>query len=386
MMNVIVFLGSGVSYEALGDRGKVTEITKSIFQENYHDDYERSHDEPWPHVRKFLKVLLDYNKEIASRRKYPEDHQPNYEHLYHLCSQLRLVLLKYTDNAALWEFVTEVERRTASIFADLYNSLITYDLVDFSRLGCELIKKTVLQSLSFAGEDPEGFRFLRQLTRCEKFDNVQIVTLNHDDLIEKALSCSPSIGFADGFSEPDGNIRWYRPESLFTEEFRISLIKLHGSITWRHSVMEDRRIAIPLTHYDSCRDAQGRHIGLDKLPQVLTGSDKEITYHSGVFADMNYAFLKALYKTSCMIMSGYGWNDIGVNLRLKTWLDRDESRRLILLYENIDEIRIAFSINGNVGKSWNELHERGQLIPISRWFKDVEIGDDDIASAIFDQQ
>ena len=130
MMKVILFLGSGVSLKTLGDRGDIEKITAAIFHEDYISEEEKWADEPRPHVRKFLKVLYDYNEEFVDRWRYPDEHRTNYEHLYHLCRQIRRVLLKYGGNAATWEFVKMIRRNTAPLIQEASQSTgIRYKLV-----------------------------------------------------------------------------------------------------------------------------------------------------------------------------------------------------------------------------------------------------------------
>ncbi len=135
MMKVILFLGSGVSLKTLGDRGDIEKITAAIFHEDYISEEEKWADEPRPHVRKFLKVLYDYNEEFVDRRRYPDEHRTNYEHLYHLCRQIRRTLKKYGENAAIWEFVKMIRRNTAPLIQEASQSTgISYKLLDFASM------------------------------------------------------------------------------------------------------------------------------------------------------------------------------------------------------------------------------------------------------------
>ena len=107
------------------------------------------------------------------------------------------------------------------------------------------------------------------------------------------------------------------------------------------------------------------------IPMFLSGVGKEMAYNLGIYGDMQDEFLRALDRSQSILMSGYGWNDLGISQRLLRWLNRDPSRKLILLHQKPDEIK--YKSRGMKVADFEELKYKGQLIVIEKWFSDVRM-------------
>ena len=109
---------------------------------------------------------------------------------------------------------------------------------------------------------------------------------------------------------------------------------------------------------------------LDAHAHFLTGSYNKIAqYGAGIFLTQMQEFDRALDTHSVIVMSGYGWGDKGINMRLKNWLWAKRGRRILLLYENLESLGHSKALFFQVEK----LLEKQMLVPIGKWFCDSKI-------------
>ena len=209
---------------------------------------------------------------------------------------------------------------------------------------------------------------------------MDIVTLNHDTLIEQQL-LQDDIQFSDGFGDPVGEARYYDPDLLSEGHKKVNLIKLHGATNWFH-LREERdgknidRYGMP-THWDvhHLKTEDGNWLSwIGWTPIFLSGTyNKLMDYNFGIFADLQHQFYQALNRHDIMIMSGYGWNDRGINGRIFEWLSSSSNKRLFFLQERPEEIK-----EKSKSAMWHRYDEevrQGRLIPIPKYLKDVSVSD-----------
>lgn len=381
-MDLILFFGSGISLPH--GLKSVQQITELVLDGDFHRHSDTTYykgihpwdaHDPTPTIQQFLKKLYDQCSRFLTEQGYPA--QPNYEQLFHLCRQIRRTKMQYEDNSAVRDFVQWIEGE-ASPLIDAMPPYLNFDLARLASEAEVFIESVVWASVSSSGP-VTGIDIVSDLLTSDLVDECDIITLNHDNLVEQKLK-EESISYVDGFGQPDGDVRWYEPATLHQSMGKVLLLKPHGSITW-HYFRRERdgswidNHAIPLIEdVEHCKDATGRrlhHIG--GRPQFLSGGSKELIYNSGIYADVYDAFIESLRRRRCMVMSGYGWNDLGVSLRLTRWLDRNDDHRLILLHENPDEIK--FESRGIRPASFESFVNRGQIVVIKKWLCDTVIDD-----------
>jgi hypothetical protein len=108
-------------------------------------------------------------------------------------------------------------------------------------------------------------------------------------------------------------------------------------------------------------------------PLFLTGIGNKIaSYNTGIFAEMFFRFHETLKSTDTIVMSGYGWGDRGVNVRLVDWLFASPAHRLIVLHENPDEFLTRLTPL-TFRREW--LVQQSRLVEIRKWLKDVTLGE-----------
>ncbi|HSG43340.1 MAG TPA: SIR2 family protein [Anaerolineales bacterium] len=216
----------------------------------------------------------------------------------------------------------------------------------------------------------KGLDLVIKLAISPSVYKLNIITLNHDTLIEQLLT-EHNIVYTDGFGKPDGDVRWFKDE--FSDNIKVRIIKLHGSISWWNQAGSNVVQPVNITDQDSdkWRNKKGENIkDIGRVPSFLTGVSKVYSYNRGIFADQNYRFLQLLHGENRMIMSGYGWGDLPINFQLQNWLARDDENILILLhrdpiflYENSPELRQVYV----------KYTKSKKIVPIEKWLSETSL-------------
>lgn len=186
-----------------------------------------------------------------------------------------------------------------------------------------------------------------------KYNSVDIITLNHDLLMEYLLTNVISKSYSDGFTKNQQILKSFEGESLnlFQNDFSdpINLIKLHGSIdTYRYAIANEKGSIVnptgeylyfkthdydekqkPIRHNpDNGEIVQRFHWDID--PYFITGTrKKEIISKPGIFKSLFMQFRIRLMKCRSLLIIGYSFNDDHVNEVIKQALLR--SRDLVIV-------------------------------------------------------
>jgi len=216
----------------------------------------------------------------------------------------------------------------------------------------------------------KGLDLVLELAKSPLFPKLNIVTLNHDTLVEQLLTVN-NIEFTDGFGDPDGDVRWF--EDNFSDDIKVRLVKLHGSISWWNQGSNHVVQPVNITdhHPEKWKNNMGESINsIGQGPSFLTGVTKVFSYNRGIYADHNYRFLQLLRSEDRMVMSGYGWGDLPINFQLQNWLARDDKNTLILLhrdplflYENSLELRHVYV----------KYTKSKKIIPLEQWLSETSL-------------
>lgn len=382
-MTVTLFFGAGVSRPSRFP--VVCELTKMVLNNTYSrtivenfspgppdaPEFDETH-----RVQKFLRVLYEYNNSFLSENS-GGGRKTNYEDLYFLCDQIWRNFHGVSDTGLAWEFVKHIESETEHI-VNQENDFPPLDIGHFSEEAKMLIQSVVWHAVGQTLEKVCGLELLHEIANHNNIDQVYVITLNHDTLVEQYLD-SLGVQYVDGFGKVEGDVRWYNPRVYQTDHAKVKLIKLHGSTNWNFFRLTrpdgsavDRR-AIHVGTYPAHDGAGNLLRRTSSIPMFLSELGKERLYNSGIYGDMQDEFLRALDRSQSILMSGYGWNDLGISQRLLRWLNRDPSRKLILLHQNPKEIR--YESRGMNAVDFEELENKGQLIVIEKWFSDVRLNE-----------
>ena len=382
--NILLFLGSGVSFPSgLPDTKTITEKiliekwhkhTDMNFYEGEHPNEHYRQYDITPKIQKFLIILKEFSDPYFLSRRESET---NYEDLFYICQQIEDNEFLEIDNPLIVPFIRKLKFKLIgmNIFTPTPNIGII-DLKDLSEQSIRLIECVVWHSLYFDGE-PIGLDLILELKENIKF--IDIATLNHDLLIEKFL-LKNNINYVDGFGPPKGQIRYFDP-TVYDNDSEVKLFKLHGSLNWHLFRISENNLTVykyglalenDIWHL---KNENGHYVDiLDSKPLFLTGSyNKLLDYNFGIYRNMQSKFDQALARNKVIIMSGYGWNDRGINGRIFEWLSHSSNNRLILLHERPEDLK-RYSRSALWHKYDNSV-KTGKLISIKKWLSNVSFSE-----------
>lgn len=371
----MLFVGSGISFAS--NLPNLEKITRNLLKATWHNDKDYkfypgevsdSDNKLWniaPGLQEFLNML---KKDCSPRRT-----KATYEDIFFLCQQIFDDQDGEVDNPAIYHFMKEIREKTLDLCSKI-PSLAPVNLRFLAMQSLKLIQWVIYYSL----QNPvslKGLNLITELAKSDDIDKLDIATLNHDLLVEQHLKIN-GIKFIDGFDDADEKIRYFDVNSYNDNNTKIRMFKLHGSINWfRLRSFKDKRETERFAAIDDFDRASTKldeqSIKLDPSPQFLTGSyNKLFSYDTGIFAKIHFKFLETLPNYQRMIMSGYGWNDRGINARLFDWILSSPKNRLILLYEKPKD-DLERKSKSDWWYRYYELEEKGQIIPIEKYMKDI---------------
>lgn len=373
-MKLVVFLGAGVSIAS--NLPTALELTRRIFEPIVGEDASTSR------TRALLALIRDYDTaDIGRPGPLPgggssgaifRGKESTYEDLFFLCQELSLWAIGQSDNSLTTPFMEVLEQRAGGLLLETTPQARMRELALAGRAGCELIEAVAAHALD--RRYITGLDRLVDLARSTDIDELNIVTLNHDTLVEQHLT-GQGIGFADGFGPPDGDVRWSDDGAYDDPACKVRIFKLHGSVNWYQFAKADRMRTAILLGGDpmAARDSSGRPLEVNPpRPRFLSGLSKAISYNTGIYADIHYRFWGLLRRCGRMLMCGYGWGDTAISLQLEGWLDRSTDHRLVLLHPNFGEL-VDHSLT--IASSQRGWLASGRLVVVPQWLSDVSMAD-----------
>ncbi len=364
---MILFLGSGVSLES--NLPNVSEIRDELLRMD-------SHSRLLKLFNLLIELDMDYLKNSApfkdSSGRYGYTGQvfrleTTYEDLFYLVDQIVINGEGLRADVTVESFADLLRRRGRSF---LKGRTKIEQAVDLHKLAIEA-RRYIEQKVSdlLHATEIEGLDLVVELAKISKLN---IVTLNHDTLVEQILT-ENNLEFTDGFGSPDGDIRWF--EDKFSNDAHLRLIKIHGSISWWNQAGSHVIQPVMITDNDPTqwRNRNREPIkDIRLVPNFLTGVGKVNLYNRGIFADQHYRLLQALHNDHIMIMSGYGWGDIPINFQLQNWLARDEDNTLILLHKEPEELAAGSLELRHV---YNKYKNSQKILPIEQWLSETSLSE-----------
>jgi len=294
-----------------------------------------------------------------------------YEDLFALCQEIKLWSTGQSDNALTTSFLDVIEQKAGSILSEKDHRARIIGLGHLASAAAEYIQHVVVQALTV--DNPVGLDLISEVLHDSTIEEVNIVTLNHDTLVEQLLA-REGIQFVDGFGEQDGDVRWY-DDALYEKDVRVRLIKLHGSIDWYTFLRHGRLWPAILRRNISAEamDSTGKLLtSTSRVPDFLCGGNKDAWYQHGMFADIHYRFHQLLRRCNRIVMSGFGWGDIGITNQIDRWFDQRPDNRLLLLHESPEEVVVSRS--KILAMSYDGLTRRRQLVHVPQWLSILPCG------------
>lgn len=367
-LKLLVFLGAGVSTPS--GLPTALELTDGLLAPT---DLET---EASTRIRAFLRLIAEHDTEdirrVANAVAIYRGDRSTYEDLFFLCQQFSLWSMGLSDHSQTTPLLESLEQRAGDL---LEGSDLRTRLGELAKLGtraCSFIEAVVARTL----DRPylSGLDLLAELSADPRVGELNIVTLNHDTLVEQFLS-SRDVKFVDGFGEPDGEVRWSDDGVYDRSGARVRILKLHGSVNW----YAFPRSGLPRTAIFTGADRASAHDGAGNAlraeyasPSFLSGINKSVAYHRGFYADVHFRFLDLLRRCDRIVMSGYGWGDTAINFQLETWLDRSRQNRLVLLHEQPRQLRYRSMMLMSAYDAWIR---SGQLVALERWLSATSMAD-----------
>jgi hypothetical protein len=391
-MNICFLLGSGISNPA--ELPSVQDITTQVLSPK---DYFRDSDEIYrkiasenqrspilvkmqmPEMERIEQFLRWLKAQAELRYARDSARSVNYEDLAYLAAQIRDDLSDEYENPALGPLICCALNTLPGLCAHAGEECTK--LGHLAEESVNFIDDVVAEMLCKPPARKDHLQLFLDAVNDERFDEVNLFTLNHDTLLERFLQKN-GVDVVDGFDQEDSlGIRRWNPR-LFdccrthTARPTVRLYKLHGSINWRRFRPREPHKA-PLNPWleeyvgirsnadlSQERDEQGRTHEELMRARFLTGTfNKMLNYLDDVFLELHYRFHRTLDESDRLVVCGYGLGDKGINKRIIDWmvLSPESARRKMVLIDPRSFEQVQESSRGAIGDKLSILNVEGRL-------------------------
>jgi len=377
---IAFFVGSGISY--CSNVPSVEQLTKEILESAWflhtdqwfypapekdapNDELMQEKREYAHKVQKFIWLIYEHiYKNVLSKEGRP----PNYEDI---CGCLNQILQDETVeivNPLIACDIDILKAKSADLWLSLRPQIDNNRFATLASQAADLIECAVCYLLS--NKKPKGLDLF--VKAKEIFDEVDIFTLNHDTLIEQQFD-NAKILYVDGFGKNGGDVKWF--DSIWDQNSSsVRLFKLHGSVNWLR--INNKYAKILKGSYDSLKDSEGKRIGIPASERnILTGIIiKEQHYGHEPFIELFAQFHNRLKEHKLLFISGYGWGDHGINVRIAYWLAASKNNKIVIFHKNGEADISGKKFWGNW--RWTEFHDKSdQVTVIPKWLCECSLDD-----------
>lgn len=305
----------------------------------------------------------------------------NYESIYYFVWQLWSCSNGEYDNPAVFKFYKEVRNRFISelnkLDGDFFNNK---DFTDFLEKVLRYIEDIISKKLGIKlKENCNYLKAIQEANRDNKIEKIEIFSLNHDTLIEQYLDLK-KIEYCDGFIKNDLNIRVWDQRSFNNSDFKINLYKLHGSINWFQFSREDEgrwfvgSVPIYIKDIDHIKGPNNSILYRINRHLVLIGTfNKMFEYLTDIFIELHYRFFKMLLDSDCLVISGYSFNDKGVNYNIRRFAKSSYDKKIIII--NPDPKELRRNARGMIDNNWDSWILAKQMEIIRKKFEETQFND-----------
>jgi len=163
---------------------------------------------------------------------------------------------------------------------------------------------------------------------------VTVANLNWDNAIELLAK-------TNGVSANTGLSEWSQKREFRKQTEGITLLKLHGSCTWKYST--EKAKGYPLSHDVVQEVADTEQLNFDKdMPSVIFGLRGKLTA-KGPFLDLLRAFREHLSSADRLTIIGYSFRDAHINAPIKEWLISHTDKKLIVVDPGFEKSTESFA-------------------------------------------
>lgn len=197
-------------------------------------------------------------------------------------------------------------------------------------------------------------KYSELISLLRKFQNVSIITLNHDLLLEDILK-RENIKYSDGFSQKQEVIFSATNEAIplntYQKNFneKVQLLKLHGSIDlYRLGINSDVQLLLNVSEdyiYYKTYEVEERLMPIAKNiitgeiiqrnhwdiePQFITGTEKEsIIENDKMYSELFSLFEEKLLESVILIIIGYSYGDVHINQIIQEIIPTQKLEKII---------------------------------------------------------
>jgi len=284
------------------------------------------------------KHLLDTIYEPIERYLEEHDryHQEKERHIHSLGKRIDPWLSQYEFKETLKFSISEFMRGSGGKLFEETAEIMTRKLIEIVWIN-----------------DPSRIQKLIPLVKYAQENGSSIVTLNYDNTIELSSEIA-RIQIDTGFES------WSRTGVFSFRPHHVPFIKLHGSIDW--ALLEERPTREkPLIH-EIIRKVVPTEISEKEKnfrPEIIFGGKNKLTA-KGPFLGLLQAFETKLAQCDRLIVVGYSFRDDHVNEYIRTWMNGNLSRVLLIINPFIKTLDNSFV------DELLKLEKIGRVIPMDK--------------------
>jgi len=294
-------------------------------------------------LNEFAKQYVDENKEFTN---YEDFYQFVIDNLY---NEVKVENLKQKSISSFDEHFPKI--KDGQFYKNYVHAIHHFQPREFRSMINHLIG-----DLLYVRKTKEE---IEQLYQCfivfyKEYDSIDIITLNHDLLLEYLIKNFLNKEYSDGFTKDQKILRSSDGETLnlFQGVFSkvINIIKLHGSIDmYRYAIAnEEGSIIKPTGEYLYFKthdyDEKQKPIRHDPItgevvqrfhweidPQFITGTRKEeIISQPGIYKTLYEESEKRLMECKTLLIIGYSFGDEHVNKLIQKAIEESEVLETII--------------------------------------------------------
>lgn len=354
-----------------------------------------------PNVKQITSEVLSFN--IEKNRFIPESHIKEQQKIRDLIWRLKKILEDYYNYGSIPTHLTYedyyylLKEMYNNAYGQKYNPALDFlsqkvfdvNVIDYSKVlsecekGMRKIEEILYEKLNYDINllKTNIYPNLNNWFNTKKFKN--IFTLNHDTLIEDFFT-NNGLTVNDGFYGKE-RINGYIDGALYNKKLflenqtRLNIIKLHGSIDWFNlDYFDDQKVYKKLN-----RDMPNAN----EFKMIIGNYNKVDDYYSYVFLDLFNFFYNELFKSNCLVISGYGFRDKYINNIINNWLYSEKENKFIIIDPFLEDECKKFtktkpSERGDMDlrelyiyKMYNIHKSNNKINVVTKKFKDLSIND-----------
>lgn len=333
-------------------------------------------------IQEFLKYLGVLIKEYylwLDKTNFNSARMLNYEGIYYLVWQLLSCANSEYDNPAIFKLYKEIQNKFKPELAKLNKDFFdNKGFIGFLENVLVYIEDIVILKLRLELNNSCGYlKTIQEAYEDKRIKKIEIFSLNHDTLIEQCFD-NKKIEYSDGFIKEDLEVKIWKPES-FNNKLKINLYKLHGSINWYQFLREDKREqfigSVPnfIEDIDHIKDSKNGYLSRSDKHAMLIGTfNKMFGYLSDVYIELNFRFYKTLLDFDFLVISGYSFNDKGINFYIRRFMNSSQNKKAVIIDPNTENLKK--NARGMISNNWDNWEFPFlQMETINKKFEDVQL-------------